>query len=245
MVPVIAIVGKSGSGKTVIMEKLIAEFKARGYRVGAIKHAHQTVELDAPGKDTWRYSQAGSDATVVSSPSRITIFKSLDREPTLEESALLLGEGYDLILAEGFKKSRVPKIEVCATGSAEEMVCTQAELAAVISGGELPLKIPRFGREQVKEIADFIEKELLAKMPADMAVTVNGKPVFLKRFVKDIIASSILAMLSTLKSVGLIRTAQVSIRTNINAGPKTERDAGAPEGTPLRKDRLPRPAGSQ
>ena len=214
MVPVIAIVGKSGSGKTVIMEKLIAEFKARGYRVGAIKHAHQTVELDAPGKDTWRYSQAGSDATVVSSPSRITIFKSLDREPTLEESALLLGEGYDLILAEGFKKSRVPKIEVCATGSAEEMVCTQAELAAVISGGELPLKIPHFGREQVKEIADFIEKELLARMPADMAVTVNGKPVFLKRFVKDIIASSVLAMLGTLKSVGIIRTAQISIRTD-------------------------------
>jgi len=212
MVPVIAIVGKSGSGKTVIMEKLIAEFKARGFRVGAIKHAHQTVELDAPGKDTWRYSQAGSDAAVVSSPSRITIFKSLDREPTLEESALLLGDGYDLILAEGFKKSRVPKIEVCATGRAEEMVCTQAELAAVISGGELPLKIPRFGREQVKEIADFIEKELLAKMPADMAVTVNGKPVFLKRFVKDIIAGSILAMLSTLKSIGIIRNAQISIR---------------------------------
>jgi len=211
MVPLIAIVGKSGSGKTVIMEKLIAEFKAHGYRVGAIKHAHQTVELDAPGKDTWRYSQAGSDAAVVSSPSRITIFKSLDREPSLEETALLLGDGYDLILAEGFKKSRAPKIEVCA-GSVAEMVCAEAELAAVISDEACPLKIPRFGREQVKEIAGFIEKELLAKMPADMAVVVNGKPVFLKRFVKDIIASSILAMLSTLKSIGIIRTASIHIR---------------------------------
>ena len=117
MVPVIAIVGKSGSGKTVIMEKLIAEFKARGYRVGAIKHAHQTVELDIEGKDTWRYAQAGSDGTVVSSPMRVTIFKSLDHEPSLEETALLLGEGYDLILAEGFKKSRGHKIEVSAAAS--------------------------------------------------------------------------------------------------------------------------------
>lgn len=214
MVPVIAIVGKSGSGKTVLMEKLIAEFKTRGYRVGAIKHAHQAVELDAPGKDTWRYSQAGSDAAVVCSPSRVTIFRRPDREPSLEDTALLLGDGYDLILAEGFKKSRGPKIEVCPAASVADMACGEAELAAVICDAELPLKIPRFGREQVKEIAGFIEKELLARAPADMAVTVNGKPVFLKRFVKDIIASSILAMLGTLKSVGIVRNAQVSIRTD-------------------------------
>ena len=237
MVPLIAIVGKSGSGKTVIMEKLIAEFKARGYRVGAIKHAHQTVELDEPGKDSWRYSQAGSDAAVVSSPSRITVFKNLDHEPSLEETALLLGDGYDLILAEGFKQSRAPKIEVCATGRIAEMVCGEAELAAVICDNALPLKIPRFGREQVKEIAAFIEKEMLAKMPADMAITVNGKPVFLKRFVKDIIASSILAMLGTLKSVGIIRSAQVSIRTdNGIAGSEICKEAGAPEGWPLREN---------
>ena len=144
MIPLIAIVGKSGSGKTVIMEKLIAEFKARGYRVGAIKHAHQTVELDEPGKDSWRYSQAGSDAAVVSSPSRITVFKNLDHEPSLEETALLLGDGYDLILAEGFKQSRAPKIEVCATGRVAEMVCGEAELAAVM----LP---PALGRDQAHE----------------------------------------------------------------------------------------------
>ena len=242
MVPLIAIVGKSGSGKTVIMEKLIAEFKARSYRVGAIKHAHETVELDAPGKDSWRYSQAGSDAAVVCSPSRITIFKRFDREPSLEETALLLGDGYDIILAEGFKKSRPPKIEVCPAGIVSEMVCGEAELAAVISDAALPLKIPRFGREQVKEIADFIEKELLAKIPADMAVMVNGKPVFLKRFVKDIIASSLLAMLSTLKSVGIIRTAQVSIRTdNSVAYPEIHGETVAPEGRSLQGKRVINP----
>ena len=212
MLPVIAIVGKSDAGKTIIMEKLIMEFKARGYRVGAVKHAHQTVELDAPGKDTWRFSQAGSDAVVVSSPSRITIFKNLDREPSLEEAALLLGEGYDIILAEGFKTARAPKIEVCPTGKAGDMVCSESDLCAVISDGRLSVKIPVFGRGETGKIADFIEHEIIAAMPADMSVTVNGRNVPLKRFVKNIMASSILAMLGTLKTVGIIKTASIYIR---------------------------------
>jgi len=90
MVPVIAIVGRSGVGKTVIMEKLIAEFKSRGYRVGAVKHTHQTIDLDAPGKDTWRYTEAGSDAVAISSPLRVTVFNKLDHEPALEETVRLL-----------------------------------------------------------------------------------------------------------------------------------------------------------
>ncbi len=221
MTPIIAIVGKSGSGKTVVMEKLIAEFKVRGYRVAAIKHAHETVELDAPGKDTWRFSQAGSDAAVVSSPARITIFKNLNREPSLEEAALLLGDGYDIILAEGFKTSRVARIEVCGPGQSGELLCRESDLQAVISDEKLPLKIPCFVRADTGAIADFIEREILFKMPADTAIMINGQPVFLKRFVKDIIAGSILAMLSNLKNVGIIKTAQVSIRTDNRGGGRT------------------------
>jgi molybdopterin-guanine dinucleotide biosynthesis adapter protein len=214
LTPVIAIVGKSGTGKTVIMEKLITEFKARGYRVGAIKHAHQTVDLDAPGKDTWRFSKAGSDAVAVSSPSRITIFNNLDHEPALEETVMLLGTNYDIILAEGFKTSRAPKIEVCPTGNPGDMVCSESDLRAVISDAGLPVKIPLFGRDEISKIADFIENEIIANMPDDMSVMVNGKNLPLKRFVKDIIASSILAMIGTLKTVGIIRTASIHIRNS-------------------------------
>ena len=212
MVPIIAIVGKSGAGKTLIMEKLITEFKARGYCVGAVKHSHQAVELDAPGKDTWRFSQAGSDAVVVSSPSRITIFKNLDREPSLEQTVLLLGDSYDIILADGFKTTRTPKIEVCPTGKTEDMVCSESDLRAVISDGRLSVKIPVFGRGEIVKVADFIEHELMAAMPSDMSVMINGRNLPLKRFVKDIMASSILAMLGTLKTVGIIKTASIHIR---------------------------------
>jgi len=212
MVPIVAIVGKSGAGKTVIMEKLIAEFKSRGYRVGAVKHTHQTIDLDEQGKDTWRYTQAGSDAVAISSPLRITVFNNLDRVPSLEETARLLGENYDIILAEGFKDTRAPKIEVCPTGKKDDMVCGESELCAVISDGRPPLKIPLFGREETARIADFIEHEIMAVLPDDMSVTVNGRNVPLKGFVKDIMASSILAMLGTLKKVGIIRTVSIYIR---------------------------------
>jgi len=237
MVPVIAIVGKSGAGKTVIMEKLITEFKARGYCVGAVKHTHQAVELDEPGKDSWRFSQADSDAVAVSSPSRITIFKKLDREPSLEQTVLLLGDSYDIILAEGFKTTRAPKIEVCPTGKTEDMVCSESDLRAVISDRRIPVKIPVFGRDDIVKVADFIEHEIIAAMPSDMYVMINGRNLPLKRFVKDIISSSILAMLGTLKTVGIIKTTQISIRANNGmADSKTRKKAGAPEGTHLRKN---------
>ena len=125
---------------------------------------------------------------------------------------LLLGVNYDIVLAEGFKTARAPKIEVCPTGKPGDMVCSESDLRAVISDGKLPVKIPLFGREEISRIADFIENEIMATMPDDMSVTVNGKNLPLKRFVKDIIASSILAMLGTLKTVGIIRTASIHIR---------------------------------
>ncbi len=212
MLPVVAIVGKSGSGKTVIMEKLIAELKSRGYAVAAVKHAHQTVELDTPEKDTWRYSQAGAVASIVSSPNRVTIFKRLQNEAGLEETVTLLGEGYDLVLAEGFKQSKVPKIEVCSAGEEHGLSCKEQELCAVICDADVKYKLPRFGRDDIKSLADFIEKEIINRPAADMEVQVNGKKILLKPFVKDVIGSSILAMLGTLKHVGLIRHVIIRIR---------------------------------
>ncbi|MGA2368921.1 MAG: molybdopterin-guanine dinucleotide biosynthesis protein B, partial [Dehalococcoidia bacterium] len=161
MLPVVAVVGNSESGKTAVIEKLIVELKARGYRLAAVKHAGETVDLDLPGKDTWRFSQAGSLTTVISSPLKITVFKSVDHEPSLEETLMSIGEGYDLVLVEGFKKSKAPRIEVYRGTDGKAMVCPEADLSAVISDSKLPLKIPQFCPGDIREIADFIEKEII------------------------------------------------------------------------------------
>ena len=112
MPPIVSIVGKSEAGKTTLIEKLIRELKARGYRVATIKHAPEGMSLDETDKDSWRHTQAGSEATAVSSPDRMVLIKPVTREIGLDEVARFFGEDYDIILTEGFKQGSAPKIEV-------------------------------------------------------------------------------------------------------------------------------------
>jgi len=111
MPPVISIVGESKSGKTTLIEALISELKSRGYRLATIKHSVHRLNFDKPEKDSWRHIQAGSDATAIVSPDQVVLIKVAAQEPDLSEIARLLGEDYDIILGEGFKQSRVPKLE--------------------------------------------------------------------------------------------------------------------------------------
>lgn len=212
MVPALAIVGKSGAGKTGIIEKLIAEFKARGYRVAAVKHSHQTVELDAEGKDTWRFTRAGCDASVICSPAKLTVFRNASPEPNIEEALIALGDSYDIVIFEGFKRGRLPKIEAHRFELGQDMVCAPEELIAVITNGPLSLDLPSFQFNDTGRIADFIEKEIIAGAGPNISVFANGKKVPLKPFVKGFIASTVLAMLGSLKNTGIIKNAVISIR---------------------------------
>ena len=85
MVPVVSFVGRSNSGKTTLLEKVIRALKLRGYRVAVIKHSHHDFDLDQTGKDTWRFAQAGSDAVVISSPQKLALIKKTDHDANLEE----------------------------------------------------------------------------------------------------------------------------------------------------------------
>lgn len=212
MIPAVAIVGKSKSGKTGLMVGLISEFKRRGLRVAAVKHAHNTVELDSEGKDTWRFMQAGSDAAAVSSPGRLTVFRSTQHEPTVEEALEALGNSYDLALLEGFKKFRVPRIEVYHRNG-EVLCCPPETLLAIVTAEKLPYPLPQFRPEDTQAIADFIESEVINKNCPDMSIFVNGRQVFVKSFVKDIMGRSIVGMLRALKNVGIIKTVNISLRS--------------------------------
>jgi len=86
--PIISIVGKSKSGKTTLLEKIIPELKKRNYRVATIKHhAHRGLEIDQPGKDTWRHAQAGSDHIVIVAPDKVASIRKVESAPTLDEIA--------------------------------------------------------------------------------------------------------------------------------------------------------------
>jgi molybdopterin molybdotransferase len=165
--PLVSIVGKSQSGKTLLMEQLIAEFKKRGYKVAAVKHSHGEMEIDHPGKDSWKFSQAGSDAVCISSPDKLAFIKNLDRELSIEEIMPIIGPGFDLVLAEGFKKSKIPKIEVHRKELGDDLLCSPEELSAIVTDASLETLIADGRKPSVFRwgdtvaIADFIEKNFV------------------------------------------------------------------------------------
>lgn len=155
-IPVIAFVGRSKSGKTTLLEKLLRELGRRGYRVAAVKHTAHPIEPDAPGKDTYRFVQAGAAQVIPAA-----------REMALGE-ALAGVRDVDLVLVEGYKRADVPKIEVYWSGGAGEqgsggeLVCaTDERLIAIASDRRFNVGVAQFDLDDVVWLADWLEKQFL------------------------------------------------------------------------------------
>lgn len=162
MPPILSIVGKSNSGKTTLLEKLIPELRRRGYRVGVVKHhAHADFEFDVPGKDTWRMAQAGAEAVAIASPGKIGLVRCVEREPSLDEVVALFADGVDIVLTEGYKWAGKPKIEVSRAARSTTLICDPSELLAIVADHPLDLPLPQFGLDDITSLADLIERYLL------------------------------------------------------------------------------------
>ena len=212
MFPVVSIVGKSGSGKTNLIERLIQEFKQRGYRVATVKHSSKEIDIDKPGKDSWRFAEAGSETVVTVSPDRLSLTRSLEHEPKIEEILRTIGSDFDLVLIEGFRKGKAPKIEVHRKELGKELFCPAEILSAIVTDESLDVDVPQFPPSDTTAIADFIEKKLISQAKGDTTLFVNGKQIFIKAFIKDVIARTSIAMVSTLKGIGEIKSVDISIR---------------------------------
>lgn len=155
MTSLLSFVAQSGAGKTTLIEKLIPHLKQRGLRVAVVKHHAHTSSVDIPGKDTWRFSEAGADIVAVSSPAEFAQFQRVARELTLAEIAAKI-ENVDLILTEGFKREPAPKIEILRAQVGTELSARADELIAVVSDHPIPLNVPRFDLDDTAGLADFI-----------------------------------------------------------------------------------------
>ncbi|MBI4301637.1 MAG: molybdopterin-guanine dinucleotide biosynthesis protein B [Chloroflexi bacterium] len=202
MVPIVCIVGKSDVGKTTLMEKLVAELKERGYRLATIKHDVHGFELDQPGKDSWRHAQAGSDVVVISSPQKLALIKKVDHDASLAELLGIIGDDMDIVLAEGFKQSTAPKIEVHRREMGEGLLCEPRELLAIASDEPLDVAVAQYSLEDSAGLASLIEAEFLtSRRSEDFSLYLDNRPVALKPFVRDIFSRTLWAMVSTLKGV--------------------------------------------
>jgi molybdopterin-guanine dinucleotide biosynthesis protein B len=160
MPQMISIVGRSQSGKTTLIEKLIPALKRRGYKIGTIKHSHHIFDFDKTGKDSWRHKDAGAETVIIASPGKIAMVKN-DYLGSLDGLQRFFDD-LDLIITEGYKKEDKPKIEVVrAARHADVLLENDKHLVAVVSDVELQLNVPVFDLEDVDRLADFIEEKYL------------------------------------------------------------------------------------
>ena len=162
MIPIVSIVGKSDSGKTTLLEKLIPELKRRGYRVATIKHDAHQFEIDHPGKDSYRHFHAGSDWTLIGSPAQLASVRRLERELTLDEIAADIS-GVDIILTEGYKRETKRRIEVSRRERSTELISDPAELLAVAADHPVALNVPVYDLNDAAGLVDLIEREVLRR----------------------------------------------------------------------------------
>lgn len=202
MIPIVSIVGRSNSGKTTLIERVVAELTRRNYKVGTVKHDVHGFDIDKEGKDSWRHKKAGARTVVISSPNKIAMIRDVDTEIELDRIRFSLFEDVDIIITEGYKKAMNPKIEVVRKAQGSKPICSKDEqLIAVATDTEVDIDVPCFNINDVEGISNFLEETFLKKAKEERSclLMVDGKSVPLKPFIRDFLADSIKGMVNSLK----------------------------------------------
>ncbi len=154
--PILSFVGRSNSGKTTLIERVIPELTRAGYRVATVKHAGHGFELDTEGKDSWRHKQAGASTVVVVSKGSMAMFADVSEEMKVEEVRdRFLDNQTDLIIAEGWKSEGYPKIAVVRE-QFEEVNVSLDGLLAIVSMKPIEAPVPCIDRNDIATLAKLI-----------------------------------------------------------------------------------------
>lgn len=201
MVPIVCFVGASNVGKTTFLEKLIPALTRRGYRIGTVKHDVHGFQMDREGKDTWRHAQAGAQTIAISSPLRIATIRTVSDELPLEEVVSRYFWDEHIVLAEGFKRSVFPKVEIFRPEIEPQPLCSASDnVIAMVTDAPVDTDLPRFAFSEVEGLADFIEDRYLKnRTKPRVLVQLDGKKLPMKDFVQDFIAGGVVGMVSQLR----------------------------------------------
>lgn len=164
MIPIISIVGKSNSGKTTLIQKLLPVFSIRKIKVGTIKHDAHTFEIDYPGKDTYKHFHSGANRVLIASKQKFALIQRLDAPITLREFTKRYFNDVDLVLTEGYKSEQMPKIEVFRADIHEKPLCNLSDnLIAFVSETNLIEKVSHFLPDESEAIVDFIIQNFITE----------------------------------------------------------------------------------
>lgn len=164
--------GWSGSGKTTLIEQVIPCLVARGLTVSLVKHAHHAFDVDYPGKDSFRHREAGCSEVLVTSSRRWALVHELRGAPelTLAETLERLSP-CDLVLIEGYKRSRLPKLEIHRSALGKpwlhphdpHIIAIASDAPPGPSAGTRPI----FGLDDCDTIATFVTANARVARPDD------------------------------------------------------------------------------
>ncbi len=165
--PIVAFAAPSGTGKTTLIEAVVAELVSGGLKVGVLKSDAHRVVLDQPGKDSFRFAAAGAASVVVLSRERLALFERLQGEVSIGHAvARLLGD-VDLVLAEGFRQSGVPSLRVRRIGGpAEDDWHAPSNVVGWVSDGPIDTSLPVLPLGEPAVVADWIRRNYLHYRPA-------------------------------------------------------------------------------
>ena len=164
--PVFGVTGWKNSGKTTMVERLVAELTGRGRRVSTVKHAHHTVDIDHKGRDSHRHRIAGAVEVALIGGERWAIMHELRgaEEPSLADILAKLSP-CDLVIVEGYKREPHPKLEVRRREAVRHDRLSAIDPAVVAIAADHPVEgesVPVFPLDEIGRIADFIEATVLA-----------------------------------------------------------------------------------
>jgi molybdopterin-guanine dinucleotide biosynthesis protein MobB len=167
--PVLGIVGWKNNGKTTLVVRLVEWLTAQGYRVSTVKHAHHTVDIDQPGRDSWRHRQAGATEAVLATSRRFAVVHELrdEAEPALEDLLARMAP-VDLVVVEGFKRFGHPKIEVHRRERGTALIAPEdpSVIAVATDHPALDTDRPLLPLDNVEAIARFALGRLGLRPPA-------------------------------------------------------------------------------
>lgn len=162
--PVVCFVGRKNSGKTTLMEKVILGLKADGYRVAAVKHDAHRFEIDHPGKDSYRFQAAGADTTVISSREKTAVVLHHREEMPLDSILSRFASEVDIVLAEGYKASPFPKIEVHRKATGEPLLHPPPHgLIAVATDERVGTTAPQLDIHDSRFLVELIREKYLRR----------------------------------------------------------------------------------
>ncbi|MGH7259035.1 MAG: molybdopterin-guanine dinucleotide biosynthesis protein B [Nitrospiraceae bacterium] len=166
-VPILSFVGRSNSGKTTLIERVIPELVRNGYKVATVKHAGHGFDLDTEGKDSWRHKLAGASAVIVMSKSSLAMFADVSDQMKVEDVRdRYLDSTYDLIIAEGWRSEDYPKIVVVRDQVGEVPVSTDG-LLGVVSNKPVETQVPLLDPDDIPAVAALIMRHFPRRLRDD------------------------------------------------------------------------------